>query len=134
MKKMNDSVGVSGFLDKDTEFEGEIKFSKTLRIDGRFKGKITSGESLQVGVTGNIEADIEVSRISINGKVKGVIKASEIVEIFSKGRVLGTIITPKLMIEEGAFFQGECKMIDRKIPELTDGNKLNSTGNDKSKK
>ncbi len=127
MKKYSDAaIGVSGFLDKDTEFTGEIKFSKMLRIDGIFKGRITAGDTLHVGATGNIEADIDVSRISINGKVKGTIKASEIVEIFNKGRVLGTIVTPKLMIEEGAFFQGECKMIDKKIPELTEGKKSKS--------
>ena len=75
-----------------------------------------SSSTLLIGETGRVKADIEVGIISINGYVEGKIKAKSKVEIFSKGKVSGTIITPKLMIEEGAYFQGECKMEEGKIP------------------
>jgi len=101
---------VSGFIDKDTVISGEIKFNDSFRIDGKFKGKILSGNTLIVGENGDVEADIEVRNISINGKVKGSINTKDRVEIFSKGRVTGKIIAPKLIIEEGAFFQGTCQM------------------------
>ncbi len=101
---------MSGFLDRDTEFSGEIKFKENFRIDGIFKGKILSGNGLIIGESGEVEADIDVQHIAINGRVKGVLKAKDRIEIFSKGRVTGTIITPKLMIEEGGFFQGSCQM------------------------
>ena len=48
--------------------------------------------------------------MTINGRVKGTIKAKDRIEIFSKGRVIGTVTTPKLIIEEGAFFPGACQM------------------------
>lgn len=101
---------VSGFIDSDTEIEGDIRFKDSFRIDGKFKGRILSGISLIIGENGNIEADINVSSISINGKVKGSLTAKEEIEIFSKGRVTGQLTTPKLIIEEGAFFQGSCQM------------------------
>src|SRR5512136_2199283 len=101
---------VSGFLDKDTEINGDIKFKENFRIDGVFKGKILSGNGLIVGESGEVEAEIEVNSISINGRVKGSIKAKEKIEIFSRGRVSGTIVAPKLIVEEGAFFQGSCQM------------------------
>lgn len=101
---------VSGFIDRDTEFIGDIRFSDSFRIDGKFKGKILSGNTLIIGETGEVDADVEVSSVSINGKVKGSVSASERVEVFSLGRVTGKIITPKLVIEEGAFFQGSCQM------------------------
>jgi cytoskeletal protein CcmA (bactofilin family) len=101
---------VSGFIDKDTEITGDIKFKDSFRIDGKFKGKILSGTSLIIGESGDIEADIEVASVSINGRVKGTLKANERIEIFSLGRVIGKMITPKLIIEEGAFFQGSCQM------------------------
>ena len=50
------------------------------------------------------------SASSINGRVKGSIKAKERIEIFSKGRVIGSVSAPKLIIEDGAFFQGSCQM------------------------
>lgn len=101
---------VSGFLDKDTEFIGDIKFKENFRIDGIFKGKVLSGNNLIVGETGEVDADIEVFTLSINGRVKGSLKAKGKIEIFSKARVSGTLATPKLIIEEGAFFQGACQM------------------------
>jgi cytoskeletal protein CcmA (bactofilin family) len=101
---------VSGFLDKDTEIVGDIRFKDNFRIDGVFKGKILSGNGLIIGESGEVEAEIEVNSISINGRVKGSIKAKEKIEIFERGRVSGTIVAPKLIVEEGAFFQGSCQM------------------------
>ena len=101
---------VSGFIDKDTEITGDIRFNDSFRIDGKFKGKILSGNTLIIGENGDVEADIEVRSVSINGKVKGSINTRDRVEIFSKGRVTGKIIAPRLIIEEGAFFQGTCQM------------------------
>ncbi|MEN8153657.1 MAG: polymer-forming cytoskeletal protein [Acidobacteriota bacterium] len=115
----NESLGrVNGFVDKDTEINGEIKFNDSFRIDGKFKGKILSGVSLIVGEDGIVEAEIDVESVSINGVVKGSVKAKNKIEIFAKGRVTGELVTPKLIIEEGAFFQGssqmELKVLDNK--------------------
>ncbi len=107
----NEIIGkVNGFIDRDTVMTGDIKFSDSFRIDGTFKGKILSGNTLIVGEGGIVEADVDVANISVNGVVKGTLKASERVEIYSLGRVTGEIITPKLIVEDGAFFQGSCQM------------------------
>jgi cytoskeletal protein CcmA (bactofilin family) len=42
--------------------------------------------------------------------LKGSIIAKDMVEILSKGRVTGKIVCAKLIIEDGAFFQGSCQM------------------------
>ncbi|UCH93206.1 MAG: polymer-forming cytoskeletal protein [Candidatus Aminicenantes bacterium] len=110
MQRTESSGRVSGFIDKDTEIKGDIKFKDSFRIDGKFKGKILSGGSLIVGETGDLEADVEAESISINGRVKGSLNAKDRIEIFSLGRVTGKIVAPKLIIEEGAFFQGSCQM------------------------
>lgn len=110
MNKIETGMKISGFIDKETEIIGDIKFKENFRIDGIFKGKILSGGGLIVGETGEVEAEIEVISIAINGRVKGSIKAKEKIEIFSKGRVIGSVVAPKLIIEDGAFFQGSCQM------------------------
>lgn len=110
MNKIETGMKISGFIDKDTEIVGDIKFKENFRIDGAFKGKILSGGGLIIGETGEIEADIDVITIAVNGRVKGSIKAKERIEIFSKGRVIGSVAAPKLIIEDGAFFQGSCQM------------------------
>jgi len=110
MNKIETGLKISGFIDKETEIIGDIKFKENFRIDGIFKGKILSGGGLIIGESGEVEADIDVITIAINGRMKGSIKAKEKIEIFSKGRVVGSVTSPKLIIEDGAFFQGSCQM------------------------
>jgi cytoskeletal protein CcmA (bactofilin family) len=110
MNKIETPLKISGFIDRDSEIIGDIKFKENFRIDGVFKGKILSGNGLIIGETGEVEADIDVVSMAINGRVKGSIKAKEKIEIFSKGRVIGSVSAPKLIIEDGAFFQGSCQM------------------------
>jgi len=101
---------ISGFLDEGTEFEGDLAFRETMRIDGKFRGKISSSSVLIVGETAEINGEIQVSNVSINGKVSGKIVADKKIEIHSKGRVYCDISTPNLVIEDGAFFEGNCNM------------------------
>lgn len=115
-QKEIDEGRISGFFDKDTEIKGDLKFKGSFRIDGRFKGKIDSDSILIIGEQGRVEADIKVANITINGEVKGNIQAQERVEVNSKGRVTGTIITPKLVVDEGAFLEASCHTTT-KLPE-----------------
>lgn len=108
--KVFDHGEISGFLDEGTSFNGELTFRNTMRIDGKFKGSIKSKNVLIVGETAEIDGEVEVSNVSINGKVSGKIVAEKKIEIHSKGKVYCDIDTPKLVIEDGAFFQGNCNM------------------------
>ena len=110
MNKVEAPLKISGFIDRDTEISGDVKFKESVRIDGVLKGKVLTGNGLIVGESCEVEADIDVVTIAVNGRVKGSIKAKERIEIFSKGRVIGSLSAPKLIIEEGAFFQGSCQM------------------------
>src|SRR5213593_3217827 len=91
---------LNGFLDSGASFKGELEFEDTMRIDGRFNGKI----ELIVGESATIEGDIHVGRIAISGTVIGKIVATQRVEIHRNGKVYSDIDTPALVIEEGAIF------------------------------
>jgi cytoskeletal protein CcmA (bactofilin family) len=107
---------ITGFFDKDTEFKGDLSFKGSFRIDGRFKGKINSDSMLIIGDSGKVDADVRIGFIVIDGEVKGNIQASERVEIHSNGRVMGTITTPKLVVEEGAYLEATCQTTDKMPP------------------
>ena len=112
---MNKKGGeLNGFLDHGSSFKGELEFEDTMRIDGRFNGKIVSKNELIVGDRAHIEGDIHVGRIAISGTVLGKIVADQRVEIHRNGKVYSDIDTPALVIEEGAIFQGNCTMGDKK--------------------
>jgi cytoskeletal protein CcmA (bactofilin family) len=104
---------ITGFFDKDTEIKGDLHFKGTFRVDGAFKGKINSESTLIIGDSGKVEADVKIGHMIINGQIKGNIQASEKVEVNSSGRVLGTIMTPKLVVEEGAYLEANCQTTDK---------------------
>jgi cytoskeletal protein CcmA (bactofilin family) len=104
-----DDNRITGFFDDGTEFSGDLRFTGSFRIDGYYKGRIESESVLIIGERGKVEADIIVRHVLINGEVKGSIKAAEKVEIHHRGRVSGSIRTPKLVIEEGAYLDANCQ-------------------------
>lgn len=110
MKNPFSESDLNGFLDRGTEFSGELKFKDLMRIDGKFRGKIQSSNQLVIGETGDVDAEIDVGILSISGKVDGTLRAKNRIEIHAKGRVYGTLVCPTLVIEEGAVFQGKCEM------------------------
>jgi cytoskeletal protein CcmA (bactofilin family) len=104
------SGDLNGFLDRGSSFKGELEFEDTMRIDGKFNGRIRSKNELIVGESAHIEGEIHVGRIAISGTVVGKIKADQRVEIHRNGKVYSDVDTPALVIEEGAIFQGNCVM------------------------
>lgn len=113
------SGDLNGFLDRGSSFKGELEFEDTMRIDGKFNGKIRSKNELIVGESANIEGEIHVGRLAISGTVIGKIKADQRVEIHRNAKVYSDIDTPALIIEEGALFQGNCVMGEKKAASVT---------------
>jgi cytoskeletal protein CcmA (bactofilin family) len=103
--------GLNGFMDEGTEFLGELRFRDTLRIDGHLKGKIVSDNTLIVGESGHVEADIDCGVVSIRGTVLGRVHGRQRIELLAGSKVQATLVSPKLVIEDGAFFQGDCEMV-----------------------
>lgn len=106
---------LSGFVGSGTVITGEASFKSMLRVDGRFSGRINSaGGALIVGSGGQVDANIEVSVATIHGIVNGDIIASDRIELGRAAKLTGNIQTPSLMIEQGAVFEGSCKMTQQK--------------------
>jgi cytoskeletal protein CcmA (bactofilin family) len=120
---------ISTFLGEGTELEGELKLCGTLRLDGHFKGKISGEGTLIVGEGAKIESDIHVSHILNRGEIQGNVIADERIEIHAPGKVIGSIQTPILVIDEGAIIEGNCRM--RKT-EKKDEKRLTLLDSDKS--
>jgi len=112
MKKPKDEI--NAFLGKDTEFEGKFSFTGAVRIDGKLSGEIFSNGTLIVGESAIIKSQIHVAEMIISGEVHGNIFAEKKIEITVPGKLFGNIQTPKLVLEEGVIFEGNCKMKDLK--------------------
>lgn len=109
---------LNGFMDEGTEFDGELRFSELFRIDGRLRGKVVSENTLVVGETGQVEADIDCGEVSIRGAVSGRVRGRRSIELLAGARVTATLVAPKLVIEDGAVFQGDCNMGPAAPPDM----------------
>jgi cytoskeletal protein CcmA (bactofilin family) len=104
---------IASILAEGVEMVGELSFAHGLRVDGVVKGKVRSEAFLVIGPKGKVDAEVVIRRISINGEFRGVVRATDRVEVHREGRVYGEIYTPCLIIEAGALFEGKCNMSEQ---------------------
>jgi cytoskeletal protein CcmA (bactofilin family) len=107
------SAGVgalTAFIDQGSEFTGKLRFKDTVRIDGRFEGEISSDNTLIVGETGVIDANIQSEVVIVSGEVNGDILAGRQVVLHKSARVIGAVDTASLVIEDGAVLSGQVTM------------------------
>jgi cytoskeletal protein CcmA (bactofilin family) len=103
---------LSGFVGNGTTLTGEANFKGMLRVDGLLAGQVNSdGGTLIVGNNGQVDANIAVAVATIHGTVNGNIIASQRLELGRAAKVKGDIETPSLVIEQGATFEGNCRMV-----------------------
>jgi cytoskeletal protein CcmA (bactofilin family) len=113
MKLVKGDSGSSdfGLIGRGIEITGDIVFADRLQVDGKVTGKIASESgSILIGESGHIEAQVDVGVCVIHGALHGNLIARSKVEIRKSGRVHGDVITPVLLVEEGAVFNGAIKM------------------------
>lgn len=107
------------------KIQDEISGTADLYIDGEVQGSIRlGGAKLTVGPNGKVQADIEARAIQVEGNVRGNLRASEGIYLGAHGRAQGSLIAPRLGIEEGARVSGK---VDMKRP----GESRNETGGGK---
>lgn len=110
---------IKAFLGPGSEFEGKLIFDDIVRLDGTFRGEITSKDTLIVGEAADIQAEITVGSLVISGRFKGNIKATERVDLRAPAVVEGNIETPVLLIEEGVRVNSNISMKVEKGPVST---------------
>ncbi len=105
-----DSGGLTAFIDQGSSFEGKLSFKDTVRIDGSFSGEIASENTLVVGETGEIDANIESQTVIISGTVTGDVKANQKIVLHKTAVVQGNLTASTFVVEEGASFNGQISM------------------------
>ena len=106
---------LTGFVGNGTTLTGEANFKGMLRVDGGLSGRVSSADgTLIVSTNGRVDANVEVAVAQIFGTVNGDITASKRIEMGRVAKVTGNIQTPALVIEQGALFEGSCRMVQLK--------------------
>ena len=100
---------LQSFLGSKSEFHGELRIKGVLRLDGAVTGKIEADQVI-LSATALFKGEIIAKKIIVGGRVEGILRASELLEIGSKGSVQGDIFTNKLAVVNGGQFNGRIDM------------------------
>ena len=103
-------AGALNALVKGTVVEGTVRCDSDLRVDGTIKGKLTCKSKVIIGPTGVVEGEIDCQNAVIEGRFKGVLNVSELLNVRETAEVDGEITTNKLLVQSGARFNVSCKM------------------------
>ena len=130
MKKEDSQI--IAYMGEDTVFNGSLNFDGTVRIDGKLEGKVVTEDTLIIGETGHLVAEITAGTVICMGRVEGTIVASKKVEIHSTSKVMGNIKSPGIDIELGGILDGTCDMTGKEtkiIPLVKTEEKENKSAN-----
>ncbi len=107
---ISDDAFINSIIGEGTKFSGEFDLNGLLRIDGDFTGVIRTRGKVLVGKNGRAECTMHAGTVVVGGVVKGEITSTEKVIVLSTGLVVGSITTPRLIVEEGVLIDGTCKV------------------------
>ena len=110
---------LTAFIDEGSEIEGKYTFSGTVMLNGKFKGEISSNDTLIIGEKGVINASIRAGVVLISGEVVGNVLGLERVELRGTARVFGDVEAPVVVVEEGVLFEGHCRMTKQRPADTT---------------
>lgn len=97
-------------IGEGSQFTGKVEATSLVRIDGTLKGDVHSKGNIIVGEKGVVEGNIFGLFVTIAGKVIGDVKSAESLILMPSSNVNGNLHVAKIVIEEGAQFEGNCKM------------------------
>jgi cytoskeletal protein CcmA (bactofilin family) len=112
--KTNDEVGRSGELNtiigKGSILDGNIQVQNSMRVDGRIKGNIVCSDTVVIGKDGEVTGEVKAGNLLLAGRLVGKIVADGKVYLESKAVIRGDIKALRLVVDDGAVFDGNCVM------------------------
>ena len=107
---MSDTMEVESLIGEHTSFEGTLKTEGSVRLLGAIQGEIESKSTIIVEEKAHVTARLTAAQVTVAGQVDGQIYCEGRVEIRPTGRVTGEINAGLLIVQEGAYFDGNSKM------------------------
>ena len=103
-------------IGKGIVIRGNLSGADDLVIEGKVEGQINLDNHLTIEGSGSVEAEIRASELTVHGEASGNIDATARVSIRSTARVSGDIKSPRVVIDDGAVFNGSIEL-EVKLPE-----------------
>jgi cytoskeletal protein CcmA (bactofilin family) len=109
-EETNATLRVMNQFGQGTTINGDVITDGDVRIDGKVTGNVTSRAKVVIGATAIIEGNIICQNAYIDGRISGTVDVMELLILSKTAYVAGDIKMKKLVVEEGALFNGKCSM------------------------
>lgn len=109
-QQSNGGQPMLNMISEDTELKGNLRTKNDVRVAGKVDGELRANGKCIISVTGKVTGDLSANEADIAGTVEGEITIGKKLILRQTAVVKGDINTKVLLVEEGAQFDGVCKM------------------------
>jgi cytoskeletal protein CcmA (bactofilin family) len=102
-------------IDRYSSIEGTFTTSRDVRVEGVVRGRLDCQGLLYIAEGADIDATVEAASITVAGKLNGEVTCRGRLQITSTGRMVATVTTDSLVIDEGAFYEGDLNMKSSRV-------------------
>ena len=110
-KRSTPQKRIDSLIGAGTVVNGNVTFTGGLRIDGHVHGNVVAanGEpsTLVISEQAEVDGEIRVSHVVVNGKVSGPVIANDYLELQPKARIAGDVTYKTLEMHVGAVLRGK---------------------------
>jgi len=110
MADKNQAGGTFSVIGNNTVITGNIRTEGSIRVDGKIVGNVVTQADAAVGTNGVVEGSVDARNITVAGKVMGTLTAAQKLVLEGKSVMKGDIRTARLVVDEGAVFDGRSAM------------------------
>lgn len=103
-------------IDRHSNFDGTFIAKRDLRIEGEVKGIIECSGTLFIAQGATVNASVEAENITVAGDFTGEVNCRGRLQVMPSGRLRGKVATKSLIINEGAFYEGNMEMANPSTP------------------
>jgi cytoskeletal protein CcmA (bactofilin family) len=102
--------GATTVIAKGTTIEGKFKCIENVRLDGTIIGEVKVDKRFVMGEGSSVQGNISARDASIKGRIKGDVHVKEALHLMDTAIIEGNITAKTMIVEEGARYNGACKI------------------------
>lgn len=111
-KQKNTPLAMDTVLGEFTSFSGNIESEGSIKVLGKVEGDVKASGDVYIEPTSTVTGNIYGSNVYISGYIKGNVLAKGILHLMTQAKLYGDIEVNSIVTDEGAIFQGNCRMIE----------------------
>ena len=97
-------------IGEGSEVEGSMRSTTDVRVNGRIKGDLVVEGKVIIADKGILDGTLKAQSADVAGTVVGELTIDDRLLLKSTAKIEGDIRTGRLVVEEGATFEGQCTM------------------------